>query len=154
MADGYTRRNNHCWCTRVSGQLPLVSTGGSNMTDQERNLSLTAATKTVTHRNLYKPTKMWDYSDQSFKTSLRNTKDWTWKGYLVLGLDGYQENVNSVNRFCHQIEEGLNCSTTKKREKKVCVCVCVCIKPLVRGNKYDYMVHPQEDKWGVLKGWE
>ena len=130
------------------------SADGSNMTDQERNLSLTAATKTVTHRNLYKPTKMWDYSDQSFKTSLRNTKDWTWKGYLVLGLDGYQENVNSVNRFCHQIEEGLNCSTTKKREKKVCVCVCVCIKPLVRGNKYDYMVHPQEDKWGVLKGWE
>lgn len=40
------------------GSFHWSSTGGSNMTDQERNLSLTAATKTVTHMNLYKPTKM------------------------------------------------------------------------------------------------
>lgn len=58
----------------------------NNVTDQGRNLSFTTATKKITRRNIYISLPKWqDLHEESFKTLLRNTKDFSmWKGTIPL----------------------------------------------------------------------
>lgn len=60
----------------------------NNVTDQGRNLLFTTATKKITHRNIYiyiSLPKWQDLHEESFKTLLRNTKDFSiWKGTIPL----------------------------------------------------------------------